>query len=345
MPLKLVRRAKSPYWIIRGTVGGIRIEESTGTNKRWAAEQIRVKREAELLEEAIHGKRATYTFAHAVTDYLENGGSRRFLQKPLEFFGTAKLAHIGQHEIDQASRLIYPNASPSTVNRQLFTPVSAVLHSAAQKGWCDTPRIKRPRQTKPRIRWLRISEAESLINACDPFFAPLVEFLFFTGARVGEALALDWQEVDLEMRQVRFIVTKNDEPRGVPLHPRLISRLSRSLTRTGKVFRRADGSPYLLPQAGQLNDTSCGARIRHPFAKACKKAGITDFHPHDCRHTFATWHYQKNHDLSALMSLGGWKSISMVMRYAHTNIEQHSKTIDALDGGKWGDAPPISQKE
>ena len=42
--LKLVRRPKSPHWILRGTVRRIRIEESTRTDDKRAAEEIRAKR-------------------------------------------------------------------------------------------------------------------------------------------------------------------------------------------------------------------------------------------------------------------------------------------------------------
>jgi hypothetical protein len=52
MPLRLVRRPKTPYWIVRGTVRGIRIEESAGTNDKRIADEIRAKREAEILAEA-----------------------------------------------------------------------------------------------------------------------------------------------------------------------------------------------------------------------------------------------------------------------------------------------------
>jgi hypothetical protein len=37
------------------------------------------------------------------------------------------------------------------------------------------------------------------------------------------------------------------------------------------------------------------------------------------------------------MRLGGWKSVKMVMRYAHTNVEELSHTIDRLPGGMLGD--------
>jgi hypothetical protein len=34
MPIKLVRRAKSPNWVMRGTLRGIRVEESTRTDNK-----------------------------------------------------------------------------------------------------------------------------------------------------------------------------------------------------------------------------------------------------------------------------------------------------------------------
>jgi hypothetical protein len=53
MPVRLVRRPKSPYWIIRGTLRGIRVEESTGTDNKKIAEEIRAKREAEILAQSV----------------------------------------------------------------------------------------------------------------------------------------------------------------------------------------------------------------------------------------------------------------------------------------------------
>jgi hypothetical protein len=97
-----------------------------------------------------------------------------------------------------------------------------------------------------------------------------------------------------------------------------------------EVFRRPDGLPYERPDDDDLDDTSAGTRISSAFSGACRRAKITDFHPHDCRHTWATWHYAANRDLGALQRLGGWKSVSMVMRYAHVNVDEHKHTIDRL---------------
>jgi integrase len=49
-----------------------------------------------------------------------------------------------------------------------------------------------------------------------------------TGARLSEALYLEWRDVDLTRSRVHFVPTnargiKNGEARGVPLHPRVVS--------------------------------------------------------------------------------------------------------------------------
>jgi hypothetical protein len=120
MSLRLVRRPKSPHWIIRGTLRGIRIEESTGTDSKKFAEEIRAKREAEILAQSVYGRRATATFAEAALSYLENGGNKRFLDKVIRHFATTPLARIDQDAIDVGARKVYPNASSATRDRQFY---------------------------------------------------------------------------------------------------------------------------------------------------------------------------------------------------------------------------------
>jgi len=354
LPIKLVKRPKSPFWVLRGTIRGIRIEESTGTDNKKIAEEIRAKREAEILAQSIYGRRATATFAEAALSYLENGGNNRFLDKVLRHFGTTPLAKIDQDAIDVGARKVYPGASGATRDRQFYTPASAVIKHAAKRGWCSQIVLERPEKPPGLVRWLTPEQAERLIAACGKHLRPLVIFLLYSGARIGEALWLNWDDVDLTRGHVIFPIdpasrrrTKNNEARGVPLHPRVRAVLANLPHRQGEVFRRPDGKPYDRLRNDE-NDTSAGNRIKKAFAAACKRAGIENFTPHCCRHTWATWHYAKNRDLFALQRLGGWKTLSMVTRYAHVNVGELAHTIDNLPwaetGGKLGDSESAETK-
>lgn len=331
MSLKLVRRHGSTNYYLRGSIRGLRVDESTGLSDRKAAEEVLAIRQAEIVRQAIHGSDAVKTFADAALSYMEAGGDRAHLEPLIRQLGRTKLAQVGQAEIDQVAKKLGKGKMPSTINRQVHTPIAAVLHHAARKKWCSKPVIERPRQPQGRVRYLSHEEAERLIANAAPHLQRLLVFLFSTGARVSEALYLDWADLDLEAGRVVFHETKNGESRGVPLHSRVVEELRKLNHRTGAVFRRPDGEPYADREGAG------GGQLKTGWAAALRRAGISNFRPHDCRHTWATWHYRQNRDLIALMQLGGWKSEKMVMRYAHVNMDHLAPTMAGL-WGKSGDA-------
>lgn len=367
MPLKLRKRKNSPNWYIRGTVRGQPVDESTGTADRATAEAIRIKREGETLERSVFGAAATATFLEAVVGYLQGGGDPRFLGQWNEGLGrwtgvtgqlaATKLSAIGQAEIERVARILYPLASPATRNRQAITPIAAVLHHAAERGLCAWRRVRRLDEARPRFTWLRPAEADRLIACCSPHLAPLVTFLLYTGARLSEAIDLDWREVDLAGRRVAFLDTKNGTDRGVPLCQRAVVALGNLGYREGRVFRRPDGQPYADKERLE------GGQIKTAWATACRRAGLAvpvlDKHgkpkmtrhkeprpvmrptvtPHDCRHTWATWLFAESRDLRLLMELGGWRTMQMVTRYAHVNPDHLRPAIDLLPGAGSGKNP------
>ena len=197
--LKLVKSPKTRHWIVRGTtLSGVRFEKSTGVENEKVAEEIRIRWENDLLTSHVRGPQEVVTFEQAAIDYEDHGdGEAVFLQPLKDHFGHMRLRDIGQHEIDVAAKKLLPKAAPATRNRKVYTPVSAVLRHAARKKWCDSFDLIRPKIPKREDRWLTPDEAERLLNACAKHMRPLVEFLLFTGARAGEALYLDWRDVDL----------------------------------------------------------------------------------------------------------------------------------------------------
>ena len=246
---------------------------------------------------------------------MESGGERRFVAPLLRHFGDMPIDRIDQQAIDRIATALYPNGSTATRNRQVYSPLSAILKFAGM-----TRNIRRPKAPPGIVRWLTQDEAQRLLAACSPHLRPLVMFLLHTGARIGEALWLDWRCVDLARAHVSFPKTKNGDPRGVPLHRELVSELANLQHRDGAVFRRPDGEPY----------ERSGSKVKTAFKAALRRAGLKDFRVHDCRHTWATWHYTAHHDLIALQKLGGWRSLAMVSRYAHANVETYRKGIEEL---------------
>ncbi len=67
------------------------------------------------------------------------------------------------------------------------------------------------------------------------------------------------------------------------------------------------------------------------FYPAMRKADITRFRFHDLRHTFATRLIQAGVDVYTVQKLGRWKTISMVLRYAHHQPESLRAGAEVLD--------------
>lgn len=333
--LKLYKRSRDKYWRIRGTLYRLKLEESTGTADRAEAEILLHARIAEITRRHVQGRvlgrAAAPTFESAVVSYVENGGERRFLSPLLEFFAGREIDSITQEDIDEAARRIFPGRMPGTVNRQVYGPMSAILKRAGV-----ATKIRRRKEVERPPRWLTPSEAKRLVDACNETLRPIVVFLIYTGARCGEALWLDWRYVDLSRAHVSFPKTKNGNARPLFLHPEVIAALGSLPHRDGEIFRRPDGLPYTRPRDENEMDTSAGRRIATAFKGACQRAGIENFRPHDCRHTWATWHYQQHRDLLKLKQAGGWKSMRMVERYAHINSEAMRHEIEALPSLKIG---------
>src|SRR6185369_12348086 len=142
MPLKLIppRAGKSPNFSIRGTYLGVHVDRTAGTpEQRVAAKALKKTREAIERGEYRCGPEVApqpvATFADAALAYLRAGGEIRFLRPIINLQGIfalcdKPLAEIDQIAIDNAARALYPDAPATTVNRQFYTPVSAVLKRA-----------------------------------------------------------------------------------------------------------------------------------------------------------------------------------------------------------------------
>ena len=75
------------------------------------------------------------------------------------------VAKIDQAVVDRVTRTRFKDAAPATLQRQLLTPLTAVLTWAAARKWCDLPRFQRPATPRGRSRWASYEEADRLLAA------------------------------------------------------------------------------------------------------------------------------------------------------------------------------------
>lgn len=318
MPLKVSRRTSTGALTISGTVAGQRVRRRAQSDDLRLAREEAATIEARILRAEWHGeRRADRTFGEALLSYLQaaprNPKHIEGLKRLAAALGDVPLAAIDQQTaIALKIRMLRPDAAPGTYVRAILMPLRAILNHASAQGWCATPRFVMPRENPGRTRVLLPADAERLVDAAAPHLRPLILFLIGTGARMSEAIELDWRDVDLSGRRAIFWRTKSGRRRVASLPPRVLCALANLPHREGAVFRRPDGEPY-TDRARMY-----GGHIKTGWAAAIRRAGLDpELTPHDCRHTWASWHYAIHRDVLALKAEGGWSGVGLVERYAH----------------------------
>src|SRR6185312_3689841 len=339
MPLKVIppRAGKSPNYTIRGTYLGIAVDRSAGTHRKSVADQ-QLKRLETAIERGEYPEKPKVanapTFLSAAVAFMKAGRSRRYIAKLIEYFGETELEAIDQAAIDAAAAAILPAGAPAFRNRAVYTPVGAILHHAGVNIV-----VKRPKGYKGKARTLFLlpPDAFAIIKAADaidPEMGRLLTFLLYTGCRIGEALAMKWERVDLDQRMAYIETSKNDDPRTVKLRPEICTLLEPHRKAAGRVFRFHQGGHrnFIFLNA---KVTACGlSAVKRPARK--QKMVIPPYAYswvtfHTFCHTWATWMRRfGGADVQGLVATGRWRDPRSAMRYTHTAAHEEWDRTDLL---------------
>lgn len=315
MPLKLhPPRKKGQSWIIRGSyLGRKELYRSTGTTDKKVASEILQKLKRDIESGAVSDEAPT-TFNDAALSYLQAGGDHRFIDPLSNYFKGKAIAKITQGDLDSAAVALYPNGTPATRNREVYTPVSAVLRHAGLET-----RFNRPKGAagKARTVWLDDDQVSALIDAAtadSKRFGALLTYLFYTGCRLSEGLRLTWDDVDLG-RQLAFVrKTKNGDPRTCHLPQPVVIALANLPRPSTRVFG--------LSKCGQLYKQ---------WNRVCAAAGmeLTERVAFHClRHSYGAHMRRLGMDTSDLVATGAWKSKAAASVYEHCDVTRASKMSD-----------------
>lgn len=339
MPLKLIpsRNSKTKNLYIRGAYLGIAVDQSCRTDRRSVAKSIlkRIEGEIERGEyRQVMVARTSPTFLSAALAYLEAGRRKRYVAKLIKHFGETPLAEIDQAAIDEAAVALHPNAGPGTRNAAVYTPVSAILHHAG----VDL-RMKRPKGAKGRIvnDWLRSEDADAIIVAADQVdaeFGTLLRSLLYTGLRLGEVLAWQWDDLNLDEAAAWTRREKNGIESDVKLRPDLVAALRalRPAEGRGRVFRFHQGGhlKHLLTRA-KMAALGLPCPARRPVGWRAPDNRLRWVNFHTFRHTWATWMRRYGGlDTKGLVATKNWRDERSASRYAHAVTSEEWNRVDRL---------------
>ena len=245
-------------------------------------------------------------------------------------------AMIGQYRDELAAGTTYRGTprSAATVVRYMSALSAAYSECVNEWGWLDDSpmrKVKRPKESRGRVRFLDDGERQRLLTACQASTNKqlylCVILALSTGMRQAELMGLKWQDVNLKDGFLILHETKNGERRRVPL-----AGLGCELLREHAKVRRID-TPLLFP--GIIHkDKPLNLR---PFFKTAREAAeITDFKWHDLRHCCASYLAMNGASLAEIAEILGHKDLSMVKRYAHLSDGHVSNVVASMNAKIFG---------
>lgn len=212
------------------------------------------------------------------------------------------------------------DASNACVCRELATISAVITH--AQREWglsINNPAklVKKPRLPPGRSRILKPAELGRLLHELNAerhelrskWLVPLAKLALETAMRQGELLSLEWRHVDFEERTAYLPMTKNGKDRYVPLSSAALAIL--------ESLERVDERVIPISQ----NVVLCA------WPRACKRAGIEDFHFHDLRHMATTSLAKKLPNVIELASVTGHSNVQMLKRYYHVSASELAQKL------------------
>lgn len=221
----------------------------------------------------------------------------------------------------------------STINRE-FTTLHRMLVKCDQWGLIENNPIRglsKLSEPPNRERYLTDTELSVLLLECkegrNEHLWLIVMTALNTGMRKGDILTLRWCEINFEDNEIRRQMQKTSRVNGIPMTRDF--RQAMLCYAVGQLHRGHD--VYIFPSPNKYTqplhpDSNIG------FRAACARAGLTNFHFHDLRHTFAT-HFLRQQAkevgndmaLAMLQQILGHSNIKTTMRYAHI-LEEDKRT-------------------
>lgn len=158
----------------------------------------------------------------------------------------------------------------------------------------------------------------------NPMLGWIVRIALETGMRLSEIVTLRRGQVDLDRRIVKLLLTKNTQPRTVPL-----------TTAATDLFRGALEHP-VRPKGTDLiffgepgrQGTREPSQFDRIWQEIKRAEGLDNFHFHDLRHEAVSRLVEAGFSDQEVSAISGHKSMQMLKRYTHLRAEDLVARID-----------------
>lgn len=234
--------------------------------------------------------------------------------------------------------------SANSVN-SIITVIQNTLKAAHSLGAINEyegNKIKRPRSNEKNIECFSMSEQKMIEQyikneESTRLFGVLLSL--YTGLRIGELLALEWSDIDMNKGELCVSKTCHYGKNESGLFVRITD-----VPKTQSSIRTIPIPKQLMPRLWEIKKKSRSTHIvsngenlisirsyQRSFSTLLKKLSISHRGFHSLRHTFATRALECGMDIKTLSEILGHKNPNVTLnRYAHSLMEHKKEMMNKL---------------
>ncbi|RNC98268.1 site-specific integrase [Lysinibacillus halotolerans] len=278
-------------------------------------------------------------------------------------WGNYKLKEITRLEYKEWLTDLSERYSEGSI-RRIHSIMSTAMHDAVHEFRIlrENPitRMKIPKLAEEhKIKYFSVEEMEKLICVAKEKVKKskyressqhytLIYFLFHTGLRIGEALALTWDDINFEHAQVSVDKTCRYKDKGKEVvitstkttSSERIIEIDIDTLEVLKEYKKnqqdmySKFNYYKKPENDLIFHTPTGEYwranvIREQFKVFCKRAGIPELSPHACRHSHAVHLLEAGADIKYISERLGHKSVETTYdTYTHITKKIERNALD-----------------
>ena len=265
--------------------------------------------------------------------------------------GRRKLRTVDKSVMQYLYETMLENKVSESTAQSVCRRFRAALYVAQEEGLLRAvpalPFRKKTVAKKKEGRYLTESEQQRLEEVLDTSSSKDLAVLFslYTGTRIGECCALQWEDIDFDEHEVQITHTiQRVRTYGTDKKTALL----RTEAKTQNAIRRIpltktlENLLFSLKQEKHAlkKDFIFGSGIKFAEPKILqnhmnrlsKQADLKDVHFHTLRHTFATRCIENNMDVKTLSELLGHSSVKITLDwYCHSTKQQKKEMIQRLE--------------
>lgn len=267
----------------------------------------------------------------------------------LPFFKDFKLKNINQRDYMQWQLEIENKGFKNSYNKQLHTTMVGILNYAIRFGYIEkniaslVGGFTKKRYEKKNVDFWTLEEFKKFISVInDKMYKLLFNTLYFTGLRLGECLALTWEDLKYDCIDINKTISKEKDKNGnyIINSPKTLTSI-RSIKIDNDLVNLFSTLYNEQSKLDNFNNSWFIFGGTKPFTQTtvtrrkniyCEIAGVKKIRLHDFRHSHATLLLSYGIPITVISQRLGHADTNMTLNtYSHLVNKDTDKAIDLIN--------------